>query len=129
MVELAESTDRWFDTLRGLGPSRAHERVPFFAQVYVLPLDGRRPGFWAKSADLAERGVFLAVSEEALPIDSFVVLKLRSSAGELRLTGRVVHLIDRIGFGCEFVDLDESQREAIAFLVALGRFHAATRRH
>jgi hypothetical protein len=119
-----ESAVRRFDTLRGLGPCRREEeRVPFYAQVYVLPLDGRRPAFWAQSADIAERGLFITTSEQ-LPIDAFTVLKLRTSAGELRITGRVVHRIDALGFGCEFVDLDASQREALAFLVALGRFHA-----
>lgn len=122
---LSEATpSRWFDTLRGLGPCRAEERVPFYAQVYVLPLDGRRPGFWGRSADLAERGVFVT-SREALPVDAYAILRLRTSAGELRVSGRVVHRIDKVGFGVEFVDLDARQLEAISFLVALGRFHAA----
>jgi len=119
-------TARWFDTLRGLGPNRSEERVPFFSQIHVLPLDGRKPGFWARSADLAERGVFISTATP-LPIDSYVILKLRTSAGELRVTGRVVHRVDRFGFGCEFVDLDSSQREALAFVVALRRFHAERR--
>jgi hypothetical protein len=119
----AESAARWFDTLRGMGPCRCEERVPFYAKVHVLPLDGRRPGFWAESAEIGERGIFLR-APQLLPIDAYAILRLRTSAGELRITGRVVHRIDRIGFGCELVDLDASQREALSFLVALHRFHA-----
>jgi hypothetical protein len=118
-----EDTGRWFYTLRGLGPVRVEERVPFRAQLHLLPLDGRRPAWWARCEDLSERGLF-ASSRELLPIDSYVVVRLRTSAGELRLTGRVVHQIEGVGFGCEFVDMDLRQQEAVAFLVALSRYHA-----
>jgi hypothetical protein len=55
------------------------------------------------------------------PLGTLLRLRLRTEWGELAVTGRVVHRLEGIGFGCEFVDLDEQQLAALAFLVEASR--------
>ena len=57
-------------------------------------------------------------SRERLAVDSLVVLKLNTIHGRLKLTARVVHNIESMGFGCEFIDLSPGQRAALSLLVS-----------
>jgi len=112
-------------TLPGVGPQagsrRTAHRYPFRAQVEAVPLDGRCQPIHGATEDICDRGVFIK-ARTRLPLDSLVVLKLNTAHGSLKLSGRVVHNIENIGFGCEFIDLDERQRTALRLLVSL---HAA----
>jgi hypothetical protein len=111
---------RFENTLRGVGGRRRLERCAFRAAVDVLPLDGRQPAFRGRTDDLCHRGVFLRTERYALEVGSLVVLRMETQFGLLKITGRVVHQIENVGFGCEFIDVDSRQETALSVLVALG---------
>ncbi len=112
----AAPLSRFEHTLPGLGERRRRERRRFQAEVLVFPLESRVPCRQASSEDISLRGMFVS-SATQYPLGTLVRLRLRTEWGELAVTGRVVHLLEGIGFGCEFVDLGEAQRAALAFLV------------
>jgi hypothetical protein len=104
-------------TTPGVGSRRDEERVRFRAEVEAIPLDGRHEAILGTTEDICHRGVFVN-SKVRLVVDSLVVLKIHTSEGKLKVTARVVHNIEGVGFGCEFIDLDESQRTFLSLLVS-----------
>jgi len=117
---------RFPSTLPGVGSRRGAPRYSFRADVEAIPLDGRHEGVAGTTEDICHKGVFIK-ARLRLPLDSLVVLKLRTEHGVLKLTGRVVHNIVGIGFGCEFIDLDDRQQTALNLLVTMRAL--ATPRH
>ena len=110
---------RFQSTLPGTGGSRRVEhRFTFRAEVEAIPLDGRQEGILGYTEDICHRGVFIK-ARVSLALDSLVVLKLNTDHGTLKVTGRVVHNIVGMGFGCEFIDLDERQRTSLRLLVSV----------
>lgn len=105
-------------TTPGVGSRRDEERVRFCAEVEAIPLDGRHEPIHGTTEDICHRGVFVN-SKVRLVVDSLVVLKIHTSEGKLKVTARVVHNIEGVGFGCEFIDLDERQRTALSLLVTM----------
>ena len=105
-------------TLPGVGSRRVERRYRFHAGVEAMPLDGRRETILGNTEDICHRGVFVR-ARVSLPLDSLVVLKLHTDHGKLKITGRVVHNVVGIGFGCEFIDVDERQRTALRLLVSV----------
>jgi hypothetical protein len=105
------------DTLRGLGQQRQVARYAFHADVLVLPFDGRERPFWGCTDDLCHRGLFIR-STHQLPIGSLVVIKLFTEMGMLKLTCKIVHRLEQLGFGCEFIDQNSQQEAAISFLIS-----------
>lgn len=109
---------RFEGTLPGLGSRRVAPRYTYKARVKAVPLDGRAPPVWGFTLDLSHRGVL--VHAEGMPaVDSLVVLKIYTELGSLKLTARVVHNVEGIGFGCEFIDLNDPLRRELCQLVAL----------
>jgi hypothetical protein len=106
------------NTLRGVGSRRRLPGCAVRADVQVLPFDGRVVEFWGRTDDVCHRGLFVR-SSQRIAVGSLLVLKIHTEMGMLRLTGRVVHSIENIGFGCEFVDVDSRQEAALSFLIAL----------
>jgi len=104
-------------TLSGVG-GRCDLR--FRAKVQVMPLDGQLPAIRASSEDLCQRGMFISTATQ-YPLGTVLQLGLSTDYGDLTLTGRVVHRLDGIGVGCEFIDLEERQRVALNFLATLRR--------
>jgi hypothetical protein len=119
---------RFEHTLPGVGERRHLPREPFRAEVQVLPLDGRQPAIGTSSEDISRRGMFMATAVQ-YPLGTVLRLELSTEHGELALMGRVVHRLDGIGVGCEFIDLEERERAQLDFLVGLhqpqqpGRLH------
>ena len=105
-------------TFPGLGAQRHEERIPFRAHVQAIPLDGRHQPIIGTTEDICHQGVFIS-SRTGLPVDSLVVLKLYTSHGKLKLCARVVHNIEGVGFGCQFMDIDQRQRTCLSLLVAV----------
>jgi hypothetical protein len=116
-IPAPESLVRFENTLPGIGGQRLEERVPFKARVETVPLDGRQDPIIGSTEDICHRGLFVR-SRERLAVDSLVVLKLNTIHGRLKLTARVVHNIESMGFGCEFIDLSPGQRAALSLLVS-----------
>lgn len=111
---------RFKPTVPALGERREKERRRFQADVLVFPLASRVPCRRASSEDISLRGMFVS-SETQYPLGALLRLRLRTEWGELALTGRVVHRLEGIGFGCEFIALDDARRAALAFLVESSR--------
>ena len=109
---------RFENTLRGVGERRRLERARIRADVHIHPLDGRYPPRWAETEDVSRRGVFIA-TPRGYPLNTVLHLTLCTDHGELPIKGRVVHLLEGIGFGCEFIDLTERQRVALSYLMSL----------
>jgi hypothetical protein len=84
---------------------RSVQRRDLCAQVEVLPLDGRRPSFWARARDVSSKGIFID-STRSPGLDTLVVLKIHIGRREppLKVTAEVVHRIQGRGFGCRFTD-------------------------
>ena len=70
--------------------------------------------------------MFIAAPHQ-YPLGTLLYLSLQTEHGELELTGKVVHLLQGVGFGCEFIDLSERQRHALSFLVSTARQPADSR--
>jgi hypothetical protein len=109
---------RFESTLPGIGSRRQQERVRFQARVEAVLLEGRRPPIWGSTEDISHRGVFVTARGCPPPIESPVALRIHTVHGVLQVRARVVHSIESVGFGCEFVDLDEGQRIALGLLVS-----------
>lgn len=109
---------RFETTLPGIGCRRQQERVRFQARVEALPLEGRGRPIWGTTEDICHRGVFVMAKGSPPRIDALVILRIHTVHGLLQVKARVVHNIESVGFGCEFVDLDENQRVALSLLVS-----------
>jgi len=107
-------------TLRGVGVRSAEPRRGIAADILVLPLDGRVPGFRATCRDISHDGVFVA-STRSLPLDSLVVLKITIGKLILELTAQIIHAIAGHGFGCQFLDVGEADLRSLSLLVAASR--------
>jgi hypothetical protein len=122
-VTLPQSPDpkRFEHTLPGLGGDRRRlGRRKFVAEVAVDPYDEDLPGCATITEDISDRGMFIAAAHQ-YPLGTLLWLTIDTEHGELELTGRVVHLIQGVGFGCEFIDLSDRQRNALTFLVSTAR--------
>jgi hypothetical protein len=111
---------RFENTLPGVGERRHLERARIRADVYILPEDRRHPPRWAETEDVSRRGVFIA-TPRGYALNTNLALTLCTAHGELQVRGKVVHLLEGIGFGCAFIDLTEGQRVALSYLVSLSR--------
>lgn len=107
------------DTMPGVG-SRRSSRQAFRARVqcWVQYSDSStfwQSAFWGATSDICEQGIF--VSADLTPaIDSLVILRVVTDYGTLKVMARVVHNIENVGFGCQFIHLNEQQRVALMFL-------------
>jgi hypothetical protein len=105
-------------TLPGVGDLRQHDRVRFQAHVEAQRLDGLDSPITGTSEDICHRGVFINTQDSTPPIDAMMRLSMHTVHGVLHVRACVVHRIENVGFGCEFVDLDENQRVALSLLVS-----------
>jgi hypothetical protein len=119
------AAQRFEHTLPGLGDRRRLSRRRFEADVLVHPVEGDLPGGWTITEDISRRGMFIAAAHQ-YPLRTRLALTLRTEYGDLALTGMVVHRVEGVGFGCEFIEVNEHQREALSFLVAMSRERAST---
>jgi hypothetical protein len=106
------------NTLRGVGRERRLPRFEFQADVHILPYDGRERPFWGRTDDICHRGLFVR-SRRQIPIGTLIVIKVCTEMGMLKFSCKVVHCIDKAGFGCEFIDLNSRQETALSFLIAM----------
>jgi hypothetical protein len=105
-------------TLTGVGRLSRQQRHTFCATVEALVLDGHGTRLEGTTADISHQGVFIN-AEPCPALDTLVVLKFHSKLGTLQVATRVVHSIGGIGFGCEFIDLTEEQRQTLSAWVGL----------
>jgi hypothetical protein len=108
---------RYEATLPGVGDVRPHERVRFQARIEAQRLDGREQPIIGTTEDICHRGVFINTGCTP-PLDAVLRLCMHTAHGVLHVRARVLHRIENVGFGCEFVELDENQRVALSLLVS-----------
>jgi hypothetical protein len=108
---------RYETTLAGVGDPCRHEGVGFQAHVEAQRLDRHELPIVGISEDICHRGVFIN-ADRPPPLDALMRLCMHTVHGVLHLRARVVHKIENVGFGCEFVELDEYQRVALRLLVS-----------
>jgi hypothetical protein len=101
-------------TLVGVGEQRRGERSRMSAEVFLTP-QGYEPR-WAFTEDICSSGMFIRTCR-GLPIGTRISITIYSGYGKLRVLGRVVHFLEGIGFGCEFIQLEERQRMVLSFLL------------
>lgn len=111
-------TQRFETTQPGVGSRRYQQRYKFSANVEALPLDGRATSFTGTTEDISHQGVFVNAAQ-CPSVETIVVLKIHSELGTLKVSARVVHSLEEIGFGCEFIDLNEDQVSTLSTWVGL----------
>ncbi|MCC6752250.1 MAG: PilZ domain-containing protein [Deltaproteobacteria bacterium] len=105
-------------TLPGIGSRRLTPRYKMPADVLVVPMAASLEPFWATTEDVGHRGVFVLAARRP-PIDALVMLKLVTQNGPpLRIKSRVVHAVEGVGFGCQFLEVTPEVAAAISRLVA-----------
>ena len=111
------SSARTFDhTLPGVGNRRNLERYKLHTEIFIQPLDQRFPR-WVMSEDITHRGIFVR-SGSGYPLDTIIELTIHTLHGDIHVTGKVVHRINGVGFGCRFMDLSDRNRANLSFLVS-----------
>lgn len=115
-------------TLVGLGCCRQLERYPFYAQVFVLPFDGRQKAFWASAEDISHMGMFISTTQPLME-GALIRLKIYTERGLLQISARIRHSLRGLGFGCKFIDVDRRQRRALSTLVAFSSAAPTHRRN
>jgi hypothetical protein len=120
----SQPPQRYDNTLPGIGERRHFARRRLCVDLSILPLDGRSPSQWARSEDLSSRGM-LVHSAFNYPIGTSLLIHMLTSDGPLRVTAKVVHVLEGIGFGCKFDSISSTERQAFSNL--LQEFGAAPR--
>jgi hypothetical protein len=117
------SSTRTFEhTLPGVGNRRTLERYPLHTEIFIWPLDDRFPARWVMSEDITHRGIFIR-SGSGYPLDTIIELTIHTLHGDIHVTGKVVHRIRGVGFGCRFMDLSDRSRADLSFMVS--QYYAA----
>jgi hypothetical protein len=99
------------------GKRRQLRRHSFIANVSASPLDGRHNAAHGVTSDLSVEGAFIhAVAPP--PEDSLVLVKIYSLHGTFDGLARVCHESTGVGFGCQFLDLDDQQYIGLCRLIA-----------
>lgn len=96
---------------------RVSERVEVETALYILWEAGKDCAGSGKITSLSGKGCFVQTrSEPALGQPMQIRLRLPTERW-LALTGRVVHVLRKVGFGVQFTELMEADQRMLALLV------------
>jgi len=93
---------------------RLHPRFDCRLEVVV---DGRPAPIRATTRDISIGGVFL-YSDDPRPLNDAVDLTLQAEARAIRARGIVVHHLPDVGFGVQFIELADGDRERLGTFLA-----------
>ncbi len=93
---------------------RQHPR--FACRLEVL-VDGRPSAVAATTRDVSVGGVFL-YSEDPRPLNDAVDLTIKAESRTIRTRGLVVHHLPDVGFGVQFVDMADGDRDRLRGFLA-----------
>jgi PilZ domain len=80
--------------------------------------DGRRGNYSARVTDLSDNGCYVDSLGEAL-VGEILHFRVQLPSGDwLELTGEVAHHATTIGFGLQFIDLEEDTLEKLRWLIS-----------
>jgi hypothetical protein len=87
---------------------RKEDRIAYLKEVELEFASGKRD---ARISDISAGGCYIDTIAQ-VPVGESVTLKISSSGGEsVQFTGRVAYLLEGFGFGVEFTNLSDQQRE------------------
>lgn len=93
---------------------RQNERYSYLKEVELEFSSGKRS---ARISDISIGGCYIDTIAQ-VPVGEAVTLHIASTSGEsMRFDGKVAYVLDGFGFGVEFVDLDDAQREFLSALI------------
>ena len=93
---------------------RQNERYSYLKEVELEFASGKRS---ARISDISIGGCYIDTIAQ-VPVGEAVTLHIGSTSGEsMRFEGKVAYVLDGFGFGVEFVDLDDAQREFLSALI------------
>lgn len=93
---------------------RKEERVSYLKEVELEFASGRRS---ARISDISPGGCYIDTIAQ-VPVGDPVSLHISASDGESMLfKGKIAYVLDGNGFGVEFVDVSDEQREFLRKIV------------
>ena len=93
---------------------RQNERYSYLKEVELEFASGKRS---ARISDISVGGCYIDTIAQ-VPVGESVTLHIASTNGEsMRFEGKVAYLLGGFGFGVEFVDLTDQQREFLSALI------------
>ena len=93
---------------------RQNERYSYLKEVELEFSSGKRS---ARISDISIGGCYIDTIAQ-VPVGESVTLHIASTSGEsMQFNGKVAYLLEGFGFGVEFVDLDDAQREFLSALI------------
>lgn len=93
---------------------RQNERYSYLKEVELEFTSGRRS---ARISDISAGGCYIDTIAQ-VPVGEVMSLHIAATSGESMLfEGKVAYVLDGFGFGVEFVDLTDPQREFLSTLI------------
>ena len=94
---------------------RKDDRFSYLKEVELELASGKRS---ARISDISAGGCYIDTIAQ-VPVGEPVTLHIASSAGEgMPFKGRVAYVLENFGFGVEFIDLSEMQRDFLNMLIS-----------
>lgn len=93
---------------------RQNERYSYLKEVELEFASGKRS---ARISDISIGGCYIDTIAQ-IPVGESLTLHIASTSGEsMQFQGKVAYLLDGFGFGVEFIDLADPQREFLSGLI------------
>ncbi|HUR96946.1 MAG TPA: PilZ domain-containing protein [Pyrinomonadaceae bacterium] len=93
---------------------RKEDRHSYLREVELEFASGKRN---ARISDISPGGCYIDTISQAA-VDEPIALQISTSYGEsMQINGRIAYILDGFGFGVEFVDVTDRQREFLDRLV------------
>src|SRR5215207_9946134 len=93
---------------------RQNDRFSYLKEVELEFSSGRRS---ARISDISAGGCYIDTIAQ-VPVGQTLRLHVGSNTGEMDFTGRVAYILEGFGFGIEFVDMTDDQREFLNKILA-----------
>ena len=95
---------------------RKEDRLPFLHEVELEFASGKRI---ARISDISPGGCYIDTISQ-VPVGEPLTLYITANgAGSAEITGRVAYYLESFGFGVEFENVSEEQREFLDKLIAI----------
>jgi len=93
---------------------RQNDRYTYLKEVELEFSSGKRS---ARISDISAGGCYIDTIAQ-IPVGELLKLHISSASGDtMEFNGKVAYVLDGFGFGVEFVDLTDAQREFLNLLL------------
>jgi len=94
---------------------RKEDRFSYLQEVELEFASGKRS---ARISDISIGGCYIDTIAQ-VPVGETLQLQISSSSGNtMQFAGRVAYVLEGFGFGVEFIDLSDTQREFLSQIVS-----------